>query len=371
MQGKVLVTDGEYRHTLALIRAISGDYEVHVGSEGHRACCFYSRFVSGRMLYSLKSPESFASSINKYIHNAKIDTLIPVGDTCCFFASLLKDKIDALVPVADIESMRIVRNKVEMHDRARKVGFNVPKILDTPDCFPVVLRPVSGRGNLRFVNNKKEFEEAKKFFVSKKIPFFVTEYIDGEENYSFAGLFREGKLKVFFMYREIREYPLTGGSATYAVSTYDAEIKSRCQKLLEDLKWHGVAMVEFKINSKGEMYFMEVNPKFWASLELAIACGVNFPLLLLKMYKDEIEQPKYPVGVQFRWLLEDFLNFLSKPNMEFIKCFFEKNIVDIHPDDLPAHVFRVFRNFQRIYKAKKRLKKQFILGYPYGVPAKK
>jgi hypothetical protein len=60
MQGKVLVTDCEYRHTLALIRAISGDYEVHVGSEGHRACCFYSRFTSGRMLYSLKSPDDFA-----------------------------------------------------------------------------------------------------------------------------------------------------------------------------------------------------------------------------------------------------------------------------------------------------------------------
>jgi predicted ATP-grasp superfamily ATP-dependent carboligase len=158
-----------------------------------------------------------------------------------FFASLLKDKIDALVPVADIESMRIARNKIEMHDRARKVGFNVPRIIDTPDCFPVVLRPVSGRGNLKFVNNKGEFEEAKNFLF-RKIPFFVTEYIDGEENYSFAGLFWEGKLKVFFMYREIREYPLTGGSATYAVSTYDAEIKNRCQKLLEDLKWHGVVM---------------------------------------------------------------------------------------------------------------------------------
>jgi glutathione synthase/RimK-type ligase-like ATP-grasp enzyme len=84
-----------------------------------------------------------------------------------FFASLLKDKIDALVPVADIESMRIARNKIEMHDRARKVGFNVPRIIDTPDCFPVVLRPVSGRGNLKFVNNKGEFEEAKNFCFEK------------------------------------------------------------------------------------------------------------------------------------------------------------------------------------------------------------
>jgi len=274
---RALITDGDYRHTLAMIRAVSRECEVHVGSERRMACGFYSKFVKGRMLYNIDSPESFVKSINRYLRNERIDVLLPVGDTCFFYSSLLKNNIAATVPVADIESMQIARNKVKMAERARKVGFNVPKIVETPDRFPVVFRPVSGRGNLRFVNNQKEFSEAKKFFEERKIPFFITEYIEGEENYSFTGLFNEGKLKAFFMYKEIREYPLTGGSATYAISTYDAQIKTQCQKLLEDLKWHGVAMVEFKINSKGEMYFMEVNPKFWASLELAIVSGVNFP----------------------------------------------------------------------------------------------
>lgn len=368
---KALVTNGNYRHTLAIVKAISKEYEVHVGSEEHRACGFYSKFVKGRMLYDVSSPENFASCINRYLRDKGIHALLPVGDTCCFYSSLLKDKIMATVPIADIESMQIARNKVIMAHKAYKVGFNVPRIIETPDRFPVVFRPISGRGNLRFVNNKKEFLEARKFFEDRKIPFFITEYIDGEENYSFAGLFNEGKLQAFFMYREIREFPLTGGSATYAISTYDEEIKSRCQRLLEDLKWHGVAMVEFKIDPQGKMYFMEVNPKFWASLELAIASGVNFPLLLLKMAEGEkVHQPKYLVGVRFRWLLEDFLNFLSKPSSAFIKCFFEKNFVDIHLSDLPPHIFRAIQIFKRIYQARSRLKK-FKLGYPYGIPVKK
>jgi hypothetical protein len=45
MLDKVLVTDGNYRHTLALIRAISVDCEVHVGSERQMACGFYSKFA--------------------------------------------------------------------------------------------------------------------------------------------------------------------------------------------------------------------------------------------------------------------------------------------------------------------------------------
>ncbi|MEM3629777.1 MAG: hypothetical protein QXE06_10480 [Candidatus Bathyarchaeia archaeon] len=214
---KALITNGDYRHTLAIIRALNEECEVHVGSERPRACGFYSKFVKGRMLYTVNSPESFAASINKYLRNKRVGVLIPVGDTCYFYSSLLKDKIEATVPVADIERMQIARNKVKMAEEARKVGFNVPKIVETPEYFPVVFRPVSGRGNLKFVNNKREFLEARKFFEERKIPFFITEYIDGEENYSFAGLFNEGKLQAFFMYREIREYPLTGGSATYAI----------------------------------------------------------------------------------------------------------------------------------------------------------
>jgi hypothetical protein len=82
---------------------------------------------------------------------------------------------------------------------------------------------------------------------------------------------------------------------------------------------------------------------------------------------ENIKQPKYLIGVRFRWLLDDFLNFLSKPNVEFIKSFFEKSFTDIHPDDLQPQVFRTFQTFRRIYQAKKRLK-TFKLGYPYGIP---
>ena len=39
-------------------------------------------------------------------------------------------------------------------------------------------------------------------------------------------------------------------------------------------------MLEFKF-FKGNYYLIEANPKFWGSLDLAIASGVNFPLILI------------------------------------------------------------------------------------------
>jgi len=52
---------------------------------------------------------------------------------------------------------------------------------------------------------------------------------------------------------------------------------------------------------------MEVNGRFWGSLQLAIDAGVNFPYLLYQMVlQGDIEPPKdYQVGIRSRWLLGD------------------------------------------------------------------
>ena len=49
------------------------------------------------------------------------------------------------------------------------------------------------------------------------------------------------------------------------------------QELLDELNWHGVAMVEFKVTEDGTPYLMEINTRFWGSLQLAIDAGVDFP----------------------------------------------------------------------------------------------
>ena len=53
---------------------------------------------------------------------------------------------------------------------------------------------------------------------------------------------------------------------------------------------------------------MEINGRFWGSLQLAIDAGVNFPFLLLNMAMGKAEtlpEDGYRVGVKSRWLLGD------------------------------------------------------------------
>jgi predicted ATP-grasp superfamily ATP-dependent carboligase len=103
-------------------------------------------------------------------------------------------------------------------------------------------------------------------------------------------------------------------------------------------------MVEFKVDPRdGIPKLMEVNPRFWGSLQLAIVSGVDFPYLLLKIARGESFEPilRYTVGKRCRWLLlGDIQLFLSTPQRFHLRPsffhFFDSNTsYDIFSKDDP------------------------------------
>jgi predicted ATP-grasp superfamily ATP-dependent carboligase len=198
----------------------------------------------------------------------------------------------------------------------------------------------------------------------------LQEYVPGEA-YGFFALFNQGKVRATFMHRRIREYPVTGGPSTTAESVYDPELKALGLRLLEALNWHGVAMVEFKKDSRdGGFTLLEINPKFWGSLGLAIASGVDFPYLAARMAVEGDVEPvsDYRVGVRFRWPLpDDVLHVLANPRAAaaFLRDSFDRNVrSDLSLSDARPNLFQVLLTFQAIAS---RLR-HGNLRYPDGVP---
>jgi predicted ATP-grasp superfamily ATP-dependent carboligase len=85
-------------------------------------------------------------------------------------------------------------------------------------------------------------------------------------------------------HRRIREKPPSGGvSVMRETIPVPAELLYRSEQLLDVYDWSGVAMVEFKLDAAtGRAYLMEINGRFWGSLQLAIDAGVDFPRLLVE-----------------------------------------------------------------------------------------
>jgi protein-tyrosine-phosphatase len=77
--------------------------------------------------------------------------------------------------------------------------------------------------------------------------------------------------------------------------------------LVRALSYTGVGMVEFKLAADGAWSLVEINPRFWGSLPLAVAAGADFPYFLYQMLVEGRRDfpPGYRTGVYARnWIAD-------------------------------------------------------------------
>jgi protein-tyrosine phosphatase len=159
---------------------------------------------------------------------------------------------------------------------------------------------------------------------------------------AFCGIFSNGILINHSMHRRLRENPISGGPSTKAEIIFKQDLFNEGAKLLEYLNWHGVGMVEFKRNNNNDLFLMEINPKFWGSLDLSIVSGVNFPLIAvnLAMGKHVIDSKMIAKKTIFQWPFHgDFSLALKHPSLigsifrDFVNPKIKKNFYldDIKP----------------------------------------
>jgi predicted ATP-grasp superfamily ATP-dependent carboligase len=103
-------------------------------------------------------------------------------------------------------------------------------------------------------------------------------------------------------------------------------------RLLRSAEWSGVAEVEYILDEKGEPRLLEVNPRFWSPVALAIGSGVDFPSLLydLSMGRTPEKVLTYEEGKTFRWFFPYELMWLAwSPGKfrSFTKLFKFRNVV--------------------------------------------
>jgi predicted ATP-grasp superfamily ATP-dependent carboligase len=146
------------------------------------------------------------------------------------------------------------------------------------------------------------------------LPVIVQEYVPGHGAGVFC-LYDEDHALAWFAHRRLREKPPSGGVSVLCESvSVDPVLREHAESLLRAARYRGVAMVEFRIGSEGRPYIMEVNARFWGSLQLAIDCGVDFPWLCHQMMMGSPVVPvtNYAVGRRLRWLFGDLDNLVSQ-----------------------------------------------------------
>ena len=380
----VLLTDGHYKHTYAILRAlVSRKLKVGILFNKRASLSYYSRLVSKRFLVDsniYKDESIYINEIIRILKENQVRVLLPIGNVSNNIVSKYKSKLNKYtsIPVVDYESMQIAQYKNKTFKFADSIGIPIPKTFEVnPNdnlekiveeiSYPCVIKKVNPQeSGVIYCNHRKELKE-KLHEILDTLPNgneypLIQEYVRGKGT-GYYGLYNRGECIAHFMHERIHEYPITGGASTLAKSIYDAKLKDYGDKLLSNLKWHGVAMVEFKKDYDGNYKLMEINPKFWGSLELSFKAGINFPYLdYLVALNKSIPESNYIKDVYFRWILpHDYIwkkHASSKDRVKFKKLKKTVKIYNnLHYDDPLIFIFNFIFTLYKLFYDKK---------YPHG-----
>ena len=332
----VLVTDGEQRAGLAVVRSLGrAGYAPIVVSRDARSLGGASRYAAASVQVPdpLRRPDEFLSAVADVARRFAVKVVVPVTEPSSLALLDAAGALgDAIIAGPTLSSFRAISDKEQMLAVSREVGLATPaqiRLERASDAggaaldslpFPVVLKPtrtVRG-GALHSVAYAEHLDALRDRIASlpeSAFPILVQQRIVGPGTGIFL-LRWGGRVLATFAHRRLRESPPSGGASVYCESiSADPDLVAGATRLLERFDWRGVAMLELKRDAAtGRAYVMEVNGRFWGSLQLAIDAGVDFPRLLVDaaLGRPVASPPEYRTGVRLRWWWGDVNHVLAR-----------------------------------------------------------
>jgi predicted ATP-grasp superfamily ATP-dependent carboligase len=333
----VILTDGLQRKTLSVVRSLGKKgIRTIVGEKDAFSPAGCSKFAHQSFVYPNPEtkPNAFYASLLEQINGTSRCILYPMDDVTTSIIMENREELEKRchIPLPQTKSFRIASDKYETTLLAKSAKVDYPltfmpssyeelKCLTNGMEYPVVIKPrkSSGSRGIRVANDAKELVDLYGQ-IHKEYPFpLIQEFIPQGERYDVCLIYdHDHQLKGSFIQKELRHFPIEMGPSTVQESVEHPELLEISKKLMEELNWTGIVEIEYMIDPRnGSPKLMEINPRYWNSLELSIQCGVDFPYLLLQVALKESFENRfhYDVGKRTRWLIPgDILHFVTNKN---------------------------------------------------------
>ena len=300
----VLVTDGgsgQGRSAVAAIRALgAAGYRPIVTTTGRHSLAAASRCCAGSVLTPPVTTPGYPDAVREAAARACVLTVLAASD-----AALVA--LDA--PVGHLV------DKAALTERAAAAGIMTPTTFELDDgdglraalergnlSLPVVVKPVISSQPARLAASADEAT----VLVSQPGRFLVQSFSEGDI-WSVSGVVAAGRVLAAVQQRYLRIWPVSCGTASAAVTVpVDEERLDALRCLLDG--YEGVFQAQFA----GEA-LIDVNPRVYGSLPLAVAAGVNLPAIWCAWL--EGRHPAVPLrgrpGRRYRWLEGDIRHVTS------------------------------------------------------------
>jgi len=249
-----------------------------------------------------------------------VETIVPVREEDVYVLAERKDAFadEVATPWPDFETLRQVQDRVELFAAAAEAGVAAPDtaLLDQWDDWDreTIVKPrytvassdyLGARfddadiGSTEFQQPGTRPDPQAELERRGHIP-IVQERIPNVREFGFFALYDHGEPVATFQHCQRRAWKYCGGPSAYRESVHIPELETAGRALLDELEWHGLAMVEFlRDPADGEFKLMEINPRFWSSLPFSVRAGADFPYYYWQLAHDEpiASEPTYEVGM--------------------------------------------------------------------------
>ncbi|MHC4132801.1 MAG: ATP-grasp domain-containing protein [Planctomycetota bacterium] len=221
------------------------------------------------------------------VKKRKVNLIVPTVDLDLKVLARAKERFSELGCVVLISRPQVIdicQDKRKTYQFLSKNGFDTPMTMSAHKAlsvkrlkWPCFLKPWDGyasRGNA-IVRNRKELQ-----LFSKRIPnCIVQEYIEGHE--FTCDVYVDFELKVRCVVPRKR-IEVRSGEVSKGQVVKDKRIMNKTRRLVELLgAGPGVITIQLIRSKKGELKFIEINPRFGGGIPLSIKAGADFPKWLL------------------------------------------------------------------------------------------
>ncbi len=301
---------GEHFVSLAVARSLGKkNIKTIVVSKNKYAMSFFSKYCHEKI--HIDDPITLFSKFSKN------EIIMPICEDLIIELSKNLNKYEFTPAFQEYSVLELAFNKKKLIDRAIEFNIPCPETLFIEDDstfkkisgqlkFPLVIKPIRNKGGtgISFIDSRSHFTEIYYDSLKKFGPLLIQEKIPYEERYSVAILMNnEQIMKRCCVLRAKRFHPISNGPASFVETVNKPQLVEMGKMLLQSIGYSGIAEIEFVIDTRtNEPKLMEINPRFWGSLQGAISAGVDFPSLLYQMVKEgDIEKKlDYKKGIKTR-----------------------------------------------------------------------
>ncbi len=293
----LIVEDGRDSYLLPAVRSL-GAAGCTVGLAGPgRSRSASSRWVS-RVHHVPPAEEdlaAFASAVRSVVKEGGYDVVFGGDDVEVLALSAVRADVGAVVPYATHESVVRAIDKLQLLSSAQQAGLATPwtvpaSAASTSDVgLPVVVKArlhwtpgaaSDGRARLpaRTCATVAEAEDAIRAIARAGGSAVLQEVVEGSLM-AVTTLCAPGGRVLAESHQVASRVSLRRGTSTRARTVpIDEELSGRVGRLLADLGWFGIANLQFLRPASGPPLLIDLNGRFYGSLALALAAGLDLPV---------------------------------------------------------------------------------------------